>query len=83
MIVMLRYYFLKTPEYITIKDTIVLDETQPSTSKRDIATNTILNKQELDDISTHIGRKFNDLSDEVEKRLHNIEDQINGMKYSN
>ena len=61
MIVMLRYYFLKTPEYITIKDTIVLDETKPSTSKRDTATNTILNKPELDDISTHIGRKFNDL----------------------
>ena len=80
---MLRYYFLKTPEYITINDTIILDETEASTSTRDAATNTISNKQELDDVSTLIGRKFIDLSDEVEKRLDNIEDQVNGMKYSN
>ena len=73
----------ETPEYITIKDTITLDETEASTSTRDTATNTISNKQELDDVSTLIGREFNDLSNKVEKRLHNIEDQINGMKHSN
>ena len=28
-------------------------------------------------------RKFNDLSDKVEKRLHNTEDQIIGMQLSN
>ena len=72
----------ETPEYITIKDTIILDETEASTSTRDTATNTISNKQELDDVSTLIGREFNDLSNKVEKRLHNTEDQINGMKHS-
>ena len=73
----------ETPEYITIKNTIIFDETEGSTSTRDTATNAISNKQEVDDVSTLIGRNFNDLSDKVEKRLHNIEDQINGMKNSN
>ena len=73
----------ETPEYITIKNTIIFDETEASSSTRDTATNAISNKQEVDDVSSLIGRNFNDLSDKVEKRLHNIEDQINGMKNSN
>ena len=73
----------KTPEYTTIKNTIIFDEIEASTSTRDTATNPISNKQEVDDVSTLIGRNFNDLSDKIEKRLHNIEDQINGMKNSN
>ena len=71
------------PEDITTEDTIILDETEASTSTRDTATNTIPNEQEVDDVSTIIVRKFNDLSDKVKKRLHNIEDQIIGMKLSN
>ena len=73
----------ETPEYITIKNTIIFDETEASTLTRDTAINAISNKQEVDDVSTLIGRNFNDLSDKVEKKLHNIEDQINGMKNSN
>ena len=45
--------------------------------------NTIPNEQEVDDVSTLIERKFNDLIDKVEKRLHNIKDQIIGMQLSN
>ena len=62
----------ETPEDITTKDTIILDETEASTSTRDTATNTILNEKEVDDVSTLIERKFNELSDKVEKRLHII-----------
>ena len=87
MLVMLRYYFLtlkkETPQDITTKDTIILDETEASTSTKDTATNTIPKEQKADDISTLIVRKFNDLSDKVEKRLHNTEDQIIGMQLSN
>ena len=73
----------KTPEDITTEDTIILDETEAGTSARDTVTNTIPNEQELDDVLILIERKFNDLSDKVEKRLHNIEDQIIGMQFSN
>ena len=73
----------ETPEDITSKDTIILDETEISISTRDTATNTIPNEQEVTDVSTLIERKFNDLSDEVEKSLHNIEDQIIRMQLSN
>ena len=73
----------ETPKDITTEDTITIDETEASTSTRDTTTNTIPNKQEVDDVSTLIEKKFNDLSDKVEKRLHNIEDQIIGMQLSN
>ena len=68
---MLRYYFLtpkkKTPENITIEDAIILDETDAITTTRDTATNTISNKQEVDDVSALTERKFNDPR-EKEKR---------------
>ena len=73
----------ETPEDITRKDTIILDETEISILTRDTASNTIPNEQEVTDVSTLIERKFNDLSDEVEKSLHNIEDQIIRMQLSN
>ena len=60
----------------------MLDDTEISISTRDTATNTIPNEQEVTDVSTLIERKFNDLSDEVEKSLHNIEDQIIRMQLS-
>ena len=66
----------ETPEDITTEDTIILDESEVSISTRDTATNTIPTEQEVDDVSTLIERTFNDRSDKVEKRLHNIEDQI-------
>ena len=46
-------------------------------------TSIISNEKEVDDISALIERKFNDLSDKVEKSLQNIEDQIIGMQLSN
>ena len=60
------------PQDITTEDTIILDETEASTSTGDTATNTIPNKKEVDDVSTLIERKSNELSDKVEKRLHII-----------
>ena len=73
----------KTPGDITTEDAIILNETDVITTTRDTATNIIPNEQEVDDVSALIERKFNDLSDEVEKRLQNIEDQIIGMQLSN
>ena len=73
----------KTPEDITTEDAIILDETDAITTTRDTATNTISNEQEVDDVSALIERKFNDLSDKVEKRLQNIEDQVIDMQLSN
>ena len=58
----------ETPDYITTKDTIILGETDITTTTRDTATNTISNQQEVDDVSALIEREFNDLSDKVEKR---------------
>ena len=73
----------ETPEDITTEDTIIPDETDVITTTRDTATNTISNEQEVDDVSALIERKFNDLSDKVEKRLQNIEDQVIDMQLSN
>ena len=73
----------KNPEDITTEDAIILDETDAITTARDTATNTISNEQEVDDVSALIERKFNDLSDKVEKRLQNVEDQIVDMQLSN
>ena len=81
----------ETPEDVTTEDTIILDETEQGikiyhnklsqliTTTRDTATNNISNDQEVDDASALIVRKFNDLSDKVEKGLHDIEDQITGI----
>ena len=73
----------KTPENITSKGTVILDETEVSISTRDTTTNTLPSEQEVSDVSTLIERKFNDLSDKVEKRLHSTEDQIIGEQLSN
>ena len=73
----------KTPEDITTEYAVILDETDVITTKRDTATNTISNEQEVDDASALIGRRFNDLSDKVEKRLQNVEDQVIGIQLSN
>ena len=73
----------KTPEDITTEYVVILDETDVITRKRDTATKTISNEQEVDDASALIGRRFNDLSDKVEKRLQNVEDQVIGIQLSN
>ena len=73
----------KTPEDITTEYAVILDETDVITTKRDTATNTISNEQKVDDASALIGRRFNDLSDKVEKRLQNVEDQVIGIQLSN
>ena len=73
----------KTPEDITTEYAVILDETDVITTKRDTATNSISNEKEVDDASALIGRRFNDLSDKVEKRLQNVEDQVIGMQLSN
>ena len=73
----------QTPEDITPEDTITLDETEASISTWDTATNSIPNEQGVNDVLTVIERKFNDLSDKVEKRLRNVEDPIIGMQFSN
>ena len=81
--VLFPYIQKETPEDITTKDTIILDETEVITTTRDTATNTISNEKEVHDVSAIIERKFNNLSDKVEKRLHNTEDQISGMQLAN
>ena len=73
----------ETPEDINPEDTIIPDEADVITTTRDTATNTISSEQDVDDVSALIERKFNDLSDKVEKRLQNIEDPMIGMQLSN
>ena len=67
-------------EDVREKDTVVLDETEFSVMK-DSSTETILNQDE--DITAIIERKFSILNDNIERRLHKIEDQIIGMQSSN
>ena len=45
--------------------------------------NTKTDKHEVDDITTFIERKSNDLSQIMEKRLHKLEDQITGLQNLN
>ena len=73
----------KTPQDIITEDAIILGETDVVAATRDTATNIISNQQEVDDVSALTDRKFNDLSDKVEKRLQKIEDQIIDMQLSN
>ena len=49
-------------------------------SKRKTATNTTADKHEVDDITIFGERKFNDLNQIMEKRLHKLEDQIIGLQ---
>ena len=74
---------VEAPEDITTEDTIILDGSDVITATRDTTTNTLSNEQEVDNVSALIEWKFNDLNDKVEKRLHNIEDEINGIQLSN
>ena len=74
---------VEAPEDITTEDTIILDGSDVITTTRDTMTNTLSNEQEVDNVSALIEWKFNDLNDKVEKRLHNIEDEINGIQLSN
>ena len=48
-----------------------------------LVTNNNSNKEGVDEVSVLIARKFNGLSDKVEKRLHNIEDQISVIQFAN
>ena len=73
----------KTPEVITTEDAIIPNKTDAIATIRDNATNTKSNEQEVDDVWKLIERKFNDLSDKVEKRIQNIEYQIIDMQLSN
>ena len=73
----------ETPKSITTEDTIILDETDVIATTRDTATNTISSEKDGGNVSALTERKLNDLSDKVEKTLHNIEDQIIGMQLSN
>ena len=74
---------VEAPEDITTEDTIILDGSDVITTTRDTTTNTLSNEQEVDNVSALIEWKFNDLNDKVEKRLHNIEDEISGIQLSN
>ena len=90
--VLFLYTQEETPEDITTEDTIIIDETEQGitiyhnklsqliTTTRDTATNNISNEQEVGDASALIMRKFNDLSDKLEKGLH---DQITGIQLAN
>ena len=55
---------------------IIYNETTGSLSTRQILTNTTVDKHEVDDITNFIERKFNYLSEIMEKMLHKLEDQI-------
>ena len=59
------------------------NETADNLSTRETATNTTVDKHEVDDITTFIERKFNDLSQIKEKRLHTLEDQMIGLQNFN
>ena len=48
-----------------------------------LVTNNNSNEEGVDEVSVLIVRKFNGLSDKVEKRLHNIEDQISVIQFAN
>ena len=52
-------------------------------STRKTATNTTADKHEVDDITIFGERKFNDLNQIMEKRLHKPEDQIIGLQNLN
>ena len=72
----------ETSDDIVTGDTIILNEPEVSISTKDTATNTLQDIQEMD-VSTIIERKFDILNNNIERRLHKIEDQIIGMHLSN
>ena len=62
---------------------IIHDETADNLSTRETATNTTADKHEVDDVTTFIERKFNNLSQIMEKRLQKLEDQKIGLQNLN
>ena len=66
---------------IVTGDTIILNEPEVSISTKDTATNTLQDIQEVD-VSKIIERKFDILNNNIERRLHKIENQIIGMQLS-
>ena len=72
----------ETSDDIVTGDTIILNEPEVSISTKDTATNTLQDIQQMD-VSTIIERKFDILNNNIERRLHKIEDQIIGMQLSN
>ena len=70
---------VETEEDVIAGNTIVLNETTDSISTKEVATNT----KNIDDVSTIIERKSNDLNETKEKRLHHLKDQIIGLKNLN
>ena len=72
----------ETSDDIVTRDTIILNEPEVSISTKDTATNTLQDIQEVN-VSTIIERKLDILNNNIERRLHKIEDQIIGMQLSN
>ena len=72
----------ETSDDIATEDTIILNEPEVSISTKDTATSPLQDIQEVD-VSTIIERKFDILNNNIERRLHKIEDQIIGMQLSN
>ena len=70
---------VETEEDVIAGNTIVLNETTDSFSTKEVATNT----KKIDDVSTIIESKLNDLNETIEKRLHRLEDQIIGLQNLN
>ena len=61
-------------------NTIIHNKTADNLSTTETSTKTTGDKHEVDDITTFIERKFNDLSQIMEKRLHKLEDEIIGLQ---
>ena len=72
-----------TEEDDIIANTTIHNETVDNLSTRETTTNIAADKHEVDDITTFIERKYNDLSQIMEKRLHKLEDQIVRMQNLN
>ena len=70
---------VETEEGVIAGNTIVLNETTDSFSTKKVAANT----KKIDDVSTIIESKLNDLNVTIEKRLHHLEDQITGLQNLN
>ena len=70
-------------EHDITANNIIYNETTGSLSTRQTLTNTTVDKHEVDDITNFIERKFNYLSEIMEKMLHKLEDQIIGLQNLN
>ena len=60
-------------------NTIIHKETADNLLTSETATNTTADKHEVDDTTTFIVRKVNDLNQIIQKRLHKLEDQVIGL----